>query len=176
MASLAATPSVAIAGDASCAPTAGNTTTSVDGGLPRLLLPPPHVGALHQRPGAASKTVRVLQWNINELHGPDNMRFSMPQAAAAVAAVVRAANADVLLLQEAWRLSFPPGRGPASWPDSSGRVEELLATLRDDLGYELFAAEEVRACVRACARACDTCACVRACVRTYMRAFFCRFV
>ena len=101
---------------------------------------PAHVPVLRQT--SQKKTVRVLQWNINVLHGADNVDFSLPQPAGAVAALIESLNADVVLLQEAWKLGYSADASPP-WPDSADRVQELLAELRN-LGYRLIATEHTK--------------------------------
>ena len=99
---------------------------------------PSHIPALEQR--GPVKTVRVAQWNINALHGADIITYNSPQSAADAIAAVLELNADVILLQESWKLTFPPGGAP-NWPDSADRVQEFLAGLQKS-GYTLLAAEE----------------------------------
>lgn len=94
--------------------------------------------------GKRSKTVRVLQWNINVLHGPDNIAFSMPQQAHDIAAQIKAVNADVVFLQEAWKLGYSKDASPP-WPDSADRVQQLLTILREELGYTLINTEHTAA-------------------------------
>lgn len=105
---------------------------------------PEHTSFLENKSSEAKtkkKKVRVLQWNINVLHGADNLKFSMPQTAKAAIAIVKQVNPDVILLQEGWRLNFPPDQGPKGWPDSSDRIEELLQLLEKQ-GYTLVNVEE----------------------------------
>ena len=55
-------------------------------------------------PEKAPGTLRVAQWNLNVLAGPD---FKSPVPPAAAASALAALGADVLLLQEACQQSFP---------------------------------------------------------------------
>lgn len=100
---------------------------------------PAHVPVLEQN--TASKTVRILQWNVNVLHGADNVHFALAQPAERAAKVIEGLNADVVLLQEAWQLAYPEGKSPP-WPNSASRVQDLLRRLRG-MGYQLIATEPV---------------------------------
>jgi len=114
---------------------------------------PPHEPLLAQEArGAAALVLRVAQFNLNVLHGPD---FRTPVSGAAAAALLVALGADVLFLQEAGEQSFAafaaaraPGAPPAppsAWdglPDPAPRLAELHAALRA-AGYALLFADGV---------------------------------
>eukprot|EP01062_Namystynia_karyoxenos_P070373 TRINITY_DN65742_c0_g1_i1.p1 TRINITY_DN65742_c0_g1~~TRINITY_DN65742_c0_g1_i1.p1 ORF type:complete len:351 (+),score=65.36 TRINITY_DN65742_c0_g1_i1:71-1054(+) len=85
----------------------------------------------------ACAALRVVQWNINVLQGPDSRSTQQPQA---VHAVLGAQNAEVIVLQECGCTSDDvEAQDSANSGEAPSGIAQLAALLRAD-GYELHIA------------------------------------